>query len=349
VHEAEELVDEDVSIAAELRELEGELELDEDDVIDERPLEEGELDGFAAVPDAEGFELLGPVTTEDIVLPKVPLFASLSPEAFIDLGHAMVFQRAEPGQVIFEEGEPGDSCIVVSRGQARAVREHEGQEVVLMELGEGDFAGLFALLASQNRHAKLVAETHLEYFEIDRIAIDRLLEKHPAMQSALKDLFRERLLLNLLAILPVFTNLPADERQALCERFKDKSYEPDDELFYSGYEHDGLWVILEGKVRVQEGADGDTETIVLVPGDYLGSFAGSGKSETVVTASAVDRVHAALLTHAELSRVVADHPDFAGLKQAFRDAGLMLTEHVFAGNGRLPGGLVQLRPVFDAS
>ena len=36
-------------------------------------------------------------TAGDVVLPQVPLFSSLSPEAFVQLSHAMVMQKAKPG------------------------------------------------------------------------------------------------------------------------------------------------------------------------------------------------------------------------------------------------------------
>lgn len=376
VHEAEDVGAEigdggAVSVAAELRELEDTLDLDEDDIVAEAPAEEDAgglyLDEATTVArpsagndgapttsddpfgtfdvDADEYEILGMLSTEDILLPQVPLFSSLPPEAFVDLGHAMVFHRANEGTVLFEEGDPGDSFIVFSRGRAKASRVGDnGEEVELMQLGEGDFAGLFALLSAQQRNARLTALTYVEYFEIDRLAVDELIDKHPQVKVALAHFFRERLLLNLLAQLPCFSTLSATERQNLVHRFKNKAHEADDELFYQGFEHDGLWVVLEGKVRV--GREGQPAEVTLVPGDYVGSFAGSDEGETEMGAVAAEKAVVALLSHKAFGDVLKVHPDLAGVRKGIEDAGLMISGHVFAGNGRLPGRLVNLKPVF---
>lgn len=362
VHEPEEVGAEPaapVSIADELRELEEAVPLTDDDVLEEIPAEEevteverttsatstaDEHDTDSGVGGDE-YEILGALSTEDILLPQVPLFSSLTPEAFIELGHAMVFHRAGPGTVIFEEGDPGDSFIVISRGRAQATRTNDqGEEVELMQLGEGDFAGLFALLAAQKRNARLTALTHLEYFEIDRLAIDKLIQKHPPARAALAHFFRERLLLNLLAVLPCFTSLDARARQDLASGFKNKRYEIDDEVFYERFEHDGLWVVLEGSARVTREGKAEPE-LVLVPGDYVGSFAATDGGKTEVGVICAERTLIAALPHKAFREVLKSHPDLAGTRRAFEEAGLMLTKHVFAGNGRLPGTLVNLKKV----
>lgn len=333
--------DGDVSIAAELRELEPTLDIDEGDVVEERPAS-GE--GAALEPEPDDFEILGPLTTEDIVLPKVPLFSSLSPEAFIELGHAMVFQRAQPGDVIFDEGDAGDSCIVISRGRARVTRRNdEGEDVELSVLKDGDFAGLFALLASETRLARLVAETHLEYFEIDRLAVERLVAKDPHAKEAIHELFRERLLLNLLAVLPVFTGLSAEKRAEVAARFVDESHPANAEVLRRGYEHDGLWVLLEGTVRLSTGESGSDDHTQLLPGHFFGSFAGTDGAAADARAVALEPVVVTALPGPALAEILKEHADLAGVRDAFRREGLALTKHVFAGNGRLPGGFVRVQ------
>jgi CRP/FNR family transcriptional regulator, cyclic AMP receptor protein len=336
-----------LSIADELRGLEDTLDVHEDDVLEARPALTLGVDPEEDFEDYEDYEIIGPLTTEDFVLPQVPLFSSLSPDAFVELGHAMVFQRAEPGQLIFREGDVGDSCIVLCRGRARVMRKNDdGDDVELMTLAEGDIAGLFALLSSQNRHASLLAQTHLEYFEIDRLAVDRLVEKHPHAKEQLARLFRERLLLNLLAVLPVFTSLAPAQRQALVERFEDVAFYDEEPLFVADSDEGGLWIVLEGMVRVHGEALGEG-AVRLVPGDYLGSFAGSDGAKGGLDATAKGRVLTARLGAADLSAITKEHPDLAGMRAAFERAGLMLGSDVFAGNGRLPGGLVELKPLLE--
>lgn len=351
--------DNDISVAQELRELEETLELGEQDILEEsdrHELEAATSTGNESATDdstqsagAEALhdelEILRGVAPEDLLLPRVPLFSSLPPEAFVDLGRAMQFRRAMEGEVIFEEGAAGDSFIVLASGRARASRRSDdGLEVELMQLGPGDFAGLFALLAAQQRNARLTALAYTEYFEIHRSVVDQLVDRYPGVKAALGHFFRERLLMNLFAVLPCFSSLSAEERQDLTRRMKNKVYEEEDDLFYQGFEHDGLWVVLEGKVVV--GKEGTPPMLTLVPGDYVGSFAGIDEAPTEVGAIASERAVVALLSHKVFTDILTEHADLAQVRGAFQGADLMLTEHVFAGNGRLPGRLVHLRPVF---
>jgi CRP-like cAMP-binding protein len=357
VHEAEEVgaADVNLSIAKELESLDEELELTDGDVLDERPLtDDGEPvpeddDPLAGVPDLEAsYELLGPVTTEDVVLPRVPLFASLSPQAFIDLGHAMVFQRAGPGDVIFREGDAGDSCIVIARGRASVTRTTEdGGEVELMHLEEGGLAGLFALLSAQVRQANLRADDHVEYFEIDRLAVDKLIEKYPETRAQLRDLFQTRLVLNLLAVLPVFTGLTPETREELAARFVREGCEPGTAFLAPDLAEDALWVVLEGRANI-EGIPGGHELGVF-PGDFVGTFAGIHGGSSPLSAVAVDKLEVAKLAHADLNEVLQTHPDLEKLDAAFNDEDLMIDDHVFAGSGRLPGGFAKLKRVFTVS
>ena len=83
----------------------------------------------------------------------------------------------------------------------------------------------------------------------------------------------------------------------------------------------------------------------LVPGDFVGSFAGVHKGQTALSAVADGPVEVSMLSHKELNEVLAAHRDLDGVDLAFREHGLMLGDHVFAGSGRLPGGFSRLKPV----
>jgi CRP-like cAMP-binding protein len=272
--------DEPISIAAELRELEETFAITDDDVVDVRDAN----DPLAEVPDIsdEAYEIIGAVTTEDVVLPKVALFSQLDPLAFIELGHAMVFHRTGEGEVIFDEGDPADSFLVIARGEAVATRAG----VELMTLHQGDFAGLFALLARGRRHARLTAKSYVEYFEIDRAAVDALIAKHESARDALSTLAAERTLLHALAALPGLNRLGAGERRALADALNTRAVEAEEVLSRAGRQHPGLWIVLSGRVAVE--LDDETE-IPLEPGDcYL--HAGPGKSRRDVRAAVGSRV-----------------------------------------------------------
>lgn len=262
-------------------------------VPDDDDLDEVDDDDIASLSDVMPFE--------EAVLSRVPLFSSLDAAAFVDLSHAMVLGHAEAGDLIFSAGEAGDSCIVIVRGEAVVRRSRAGdggvKEVQVDRLGPGGVAGLFALVRTEARQASLLAESDVEYFEIDRKAIERLLRTHPAARAALAGVLRDRLVATLCAEVPLFSGLAQATREALAARFTVSLHEDAEELFDALHDGDGLWLVLDGAVIVgDDRADGRVDPRAhLLPGDWVVCAAGAMGTTASVTAQAVGRVAVAML------------------------------------------------------
>src|SRR5512132_4665332 len=85
---------------------------------------------------------------EDIVglLAKVPVFEALAPDDVRRVADVAVPRRFADGQVIFREGDSSDTCYVVRRGHARALRENvDGRMIALAHFGPGDIFGELAM------------------------------------------------------------------------------------------------------------------------------------------------------------------------------------------------------------
>ena len=193
------------------------------------------------------FQRAGVPATGQMVLPQVPLFSDLSTDALVHLIEGIECRRIAKGDIVFAEGEPGDSFIVIAEGRALVSCKQNGTDVDVSELGPRDFAGIFGLMAMGNRQATLTALTDLDVLEISRKVIDDLLHIHPAMRHVLADFYRDRLLMNLLTSLPVFSSLDANTRQALVSDFKVVELEEDEDLFHQGVDYNGLWVGFAGQ------------------------------------------------------------------------------------------------------
>ncbi|MDP2344091.1 MAG: cyclic nucleotide-binding domain-containing protein [Deltaproteobacteria bacterium] len=245
---------------------------------------------------------------EDSVLTRVPLFASLDAAAFVSLGHAMVRQRADAGVVVFSPGDAGDSCLVITKGTARVSRMIDGKEVELDRLQPGDVAGIFALVAADVRQARLTAETELEYFEIDRLAVSELVQKHPTARAALVGFVRDRLIASLLLDVPLFSSMTKAEKNLLPASFNEKELADGDELFNAFHENDGLWMVVDGAAVV--GDEGETEGKLkelasLRVGDWVACLAGHKGQEAGLTALARGRTVVISLPHKVLAPLFA--------------------------------------------
>jgi CRP/FNR family cyclic AMP-dependent transcriptional regulator len=98
-------------------------------------------------------------TEEDTVrlLERVPLFDGLTPAEVEELAKVAVPRSYEAGQVVFREGDQGDTCFVVKSGAIKISREHGGRTIALAELRGGDMFGELSMFGGEVRSATAAA------------------------------------------------------------------------------------------------------------------------------------------------------------------------------------------------
>jgi signal transduction histidine kinase len=85
-----------------------------------------------------------------------------------------------PETVIFREGQPGDTLMLVGSGLVQISKAgRQGQQEILSLLEANDFFGELAVLDRGPRSATAMAVKHTVIGEIDRSAFDFLMEKAP--------------------------------------------------------------------------------------------------------------------------------------------------------------------------
>jgi CRP-like cAMP-binding protein len=98
---------------------------------------------------------------EEIVglLEKVPVFEALAPDDLRRVADVAVPRRFAAQQVIFREGDQSDTCYVVRRGHARALRENvDGRMIALAHFGPGDIFGELAMAIAGSDMRRLLRE-----------------------------------------------------------------------------------------------------------------------------------------------------------------------------------------------
>jgi len=121
-----------------------------------------------------------------------PLFYSLSRPVLRSLAEKLEPQRFEPGQVIVREGDPGDSFHVLREGHVHVVRNGEGQELVLAELGPGEGFGEMALMIDQPRSATIKALDFVETLRLTREDFLVLYRRIPELAIQMNKLLEQR-------------------------------------------------------------------------------------------------------------------------------------------------------------
>jgi CRP-like cAMP-binding protein len=120
------------------------------------------------------------------VLRSVNLFVEVPTPDLEELAAGLRRRRYARGQVIFTQGDPGNSLCVIEEGRVRiVVGSDDGKELVLRVLGPGDFFGELALLDGEPRSADAVAQEACQLLLLQRSDFLSFLETRPKVAITL--------------------------------------------------------------------------------------------------------------------------------------------------------------------
>jgi CRP-like cAMP-binding protein len=119
-------------------------------------------------------------------LARCRLFAGMSHDSLEAIARSLRARRFRRGEVLFHEGDPGDSLFVVASGAVKVVVPSEdGDEAILATLRRGDFLGELALLDGAPRSASAIALEPTETLALPREQFRALVASEPALREAL--------------------------------------------------------------------------------------------------------------------------------------------------------------------
>jgi CRP/FNR family transcriptional regulator len=128
------------------------------------------------------------------LLARVSIFSDLTDEQLTELASVAVPRRWSTGEVIFREGDPGDTCYVVQAGCVRVLRNHtDGRTITLAELHSGALFGELAMFGTEHRSATVEAAEDTRAVALLAGDMRRLLLSNPDMALKLLAAFAERL------------------------------------------------------------------------------------------------------------------------------------------------------------
>jgi CRP-like cAMP-binding protein len=114
------------------------------------------------------------------------LFRRLGEEAIRRLADQMIRHRFRRGEVIFHEGDPGDSLHLIAEGRVKIGRiSPEGDEAIVAVLGPGESFGELVLLDGAQRSAKATALEATETLTLARDVFVGLVDDDPTFRWAL--------------------------------------------------------------------------------------------------------------------------------------------------------------------
>lgn len=114
------------------------------------------------------------------LLRNLDIFEDMSDPDLVTFGNFFKDRIFVQNEVIFHEGEPGNSMMIIASGEVRVSQTHgPNSEEALMILKKGDIFGEMALLEDLPRSATVIAHSNAITLEISRIDFLNYIEKEP--------------------------------------------------------------------------------------------------------------------------------------------------------------------------
>jgi len=108
---------------------------------------------------------------------RSPLFHGMEEDELTRIARTMVRRRYRRHEVLFHEGDPGDSLHIVVEGRVKISRESpEGEEAIVAVLSPGDSFGELVLLDGAPRSATATAMEPTETMTMSRLTFVELVE-----------------------------------------------------------------------------------------------------------------------------------------------------------------------------
>jgi potassium-dependent mechanosensitive channel len=131
-----------------------------------------------------------PMRSLRFLLRQVSFFAHCSDpqlRVLIEQGYRRFFR---PGQVIFQEGEMGDTFHIILKGHVEVVSEKLKQEIAV--LNPGDFFGEISLFTGLPRSATIRAVEDTTLFVVDHRALKTLLQNYQELAEQIAESLAQR-------------------------------------------------------------------------------------------------------------------------------------------------------------
>jgi CRP/FNR family transcriptional regulator, cyclic AMP receptor protein len=158
----------------------------------------------------------------DEVLARAGLFQGIDPEVAAPIIKELEYVDVSRGEVIFAEGEPGDSLYIVLSGKVKVSRRaQDGRENMLAVMGPSELIGELSLFDPGPRTATALALTDTRLAKLKQSMLRPWITQHPEIALQLLHVLARRLRrTNDIVADLIFTDVPGRVAKNLLQMAK---------------------------------------------------------------------------------------------------------------------------------
>lgn len=119
----------------------------------------------------------------------------VSDSELMELAEDIDCHRFAPGEVVFRQGDRGESCYVVAKGKIKGEIEYQEKKKKYkneFEIGPGGIFGEMSLFTGMPRTATGIVMEEAELLEIKRDAFGKLLSRNPVLADSIAEIISQR-------------------------------------------------------------------------------------------------------------------------------------------------------------
>lgn len=119
--------------------------------------------------------------------------ACLEPEDVEALAGELEWIQLPSGEMLFNQGDPGNSLFILVQGRLRVFLEQDGKRIPLGDVHRGETVGEMAIITGEPRSAAVYAIRHSTLALLRREAFERFIRTRPATMLAISRVLVQRL------------------------------------------------------------------------------------------------------------------------------------------------------------
>ncbi|KAG8186190.1 hypothetical protein JTE90_008720 [Oedothorax gibbosus] len=193
-------------------------------------------------------------------------FGNLDSESLNQVIDAMIPRKVDKAMVITRQGDDGDFFYVLGKGTFKAYSKDGDVDKVVKTYKDSGCFGELALLHNLPRDVTVKAVTDGQIWAVSRKTFKTLMVKIALEKS--------RKYMKLLDRVPELKSFNECEKLELCDALVPVSLKKDEILFNEGDEGNGMYFVVQGKVKVQSSTKKKgEETQEVGKGLYFGEMA----------------------------------------------------------------------------
>ena len=129
---------------------------------------------------------------EEVSLP--PFFTLFEKDELTEiLSEGVELREFQMDEIIIQEGDEGSTMYTIVEGRVKVFTQGPGgKEIVLAEMGPGDFFGEGSLLTAKPRTATIQAIEYSELLELSKAKMDEIIARYPRVEEVIRTFFEER-------------------------------------------------------------------------------------------------------------------------------------------------------------